>query len=59
MLTHPTDLTQALERDHAGHGLPQELQARRAHWQKGRARLGQQRERLTEAYLQAIIPLPE
>ena len=50
---------QALERAHAGHWLPQELQARRANLQKGRASLGQQLERLTEAYLQAIIPLPE
>ena len=59
VLTHPTELTQALERAHAGHWLPQELQARRANLQKGRASLGQQLERLTEAYLQAIIPLPE
>ncbi len=59
VLTHPTELTQALERAHAGHWLPQELQARRVNLQKGRASLGQQLERLTEAYLQAIIPLPE
>jgi site-specific DNA recombinase len=59
VLTHPTELTQALERAHAGHWLPQELQARQANLQKGRASLGQQLERLTEAYLQAIIPLPE
>lgn len=59
VLTHPTELTQALERAHAGHWLPQELRARRANLQKGRASLGQQLERLTEAYLQAIIPLPE
>ena len=59
VLTHPTEITQALERAHAGHWLPQELQARRANLQKGRVSLGQQLERLTEAYLQAIIPLPE
>jgi site-specific DNA recombinase len=59
VLTHPTELTQALERAHAGHWLPQEVQARRAILHKGRASLGQQLERLTAAYLQAIIPLPE
>ena len=48
-----------LERAHAGHWLPQEFtQARRANLQKGRASLGQQLERLTEAHLQAIIPCP-
>ena len=59
VLTHPEQITHALERAHGGHWLSQELQARRENLRKGRAQLRQQLERLTEAYLQAIIPLPE
>jgi site-specific DNA recombinase len=59
VLTHPEQITHALERAHGGHWLSQELQARRENLRKGRAHLRQQLERLTEAYLQAIIPLPE
>ena len=39
--------------------LPQELQARQANLRRGRAALSQQLERLTEAYLAAVIPLAE
>lgn len=59
VLTHPAELTRALERTHAGQWLPQELQARHGNLRKGRADLGRQLERLTDAYLRAIIPLPE
>jgi site-specific DNA recombinase len=38
---------------------PQEFQARRENLRRGRASLDQQVERLTEAYLGGVIPLPE
>jgi site-specific DNA recombinase len=59
VLTHPEQITHALERAHGGHWLSQELQARRENLRKGRSHLRQQLDRLTEAYLHAIIPLPE
>ncbi len=59
ILTHPEELRRALERAHGGHWLPQELQARRENLRKGRASLAQQLDRLTEAYLQGVIPLSE
>jgi site-specific DNA recombinase len=59
VLTHPASLTQALERAHGGHWLPQELQARRDQLRQGQQGLARQLDRLTEAYLSAIIPLAE
>ncbi len=59
VLTHPASITQALERAHGGHWLPQELQDRREQLRRARQRLAQQLERLTDAYLGDIIPLPE
>lgn len=59
VLTHPDCITQALERAHGGHWLPQELQARRENLRKGQLALGHQLERLTEAYLVQVIPLTE
>jgi site-specific DNA recombinase len=59
VLTHPVQLTQALARAHGGHWLPQELQARRENLHHGRASLHHQIDRLTEAYLHNVIPLPE
>jgi site-specific DNA recombinase len=59
VLTHPAELTKALERAHGGHWLPQQLQQRQANLRKGRNSLSQQLDRLTEAYLHNIIPLPE
>jgi site-specific DNA recombinase len=56
---HPTELTNALERAHGKHWLPQQLQQRQTNLRKGRDSLAQQLNRLTEAYLQNIIPLPE
>ncbi len=42
-----------------GHWLPQEMQARRANLRRGRASLGQQLERPTEAHLAGVVPLAE
>ena len=59
VLQHPESLTQALERVHSGHWLPQELQARRENLSQARKRMVNQLERLTEAYLNEVIPLAE
>jgi site-specific DNA recombinase len=59
LLTDPEQLSQALQRAHAGCWLPQELQARRDGLRRGRARLRQQQERLTEAYLDSVLGLEE
>jgi len=59
VLMHPESITQALERACGGHWLPQELQARRENLRRGCAHLQQQLDRLTEAYLNSIIPLAE
>jgi hypothetical protein len=52
-------IARAMERARGGHWLPQQWQARRANLERGRASLAQQVERLTEAYLAGIVPLPE
>jgi site-specific DNA recombinase len=59
VITHPESIAHALERAHGGHWLPQELQARRENLRRGRAQVEQQLDRLTEAYLNSIIPLAE
>jgi site-specific DNA recombinase len=59
LVRHPHLIAQALERAHAGHWLPQELQARCENLRRGQVSLQQQLERLTEAYLSGVIPLPE
>src|SRR4051794_21122862 len=59
VLQHPQMIAGAMERARGGHWLPQELQARRATLRRGRGALGQQRDRLTEAYLSGVIPLGE
>jgi site-specific DNA recombinase len=59
LLTHPEWIAYALERAHGGHWLPQELQARTEALRKGQRNLAHQLERLTEAYLQGVIPLAE
>ena len=59
VIAHPTSIADALERAHGGHWLPQELQARRDTLRKGRSHLEHQIDRLSEAYLHDIIPLPE
>jgi site-specific DNA recombinase len=59
LLTHPQSLHHALERAHGGHWLPQELQARREQVRRGRQQLEAQLDRLSEAYLQGVMPLAE
>jgi hypothetical protein len=59
LVRHPHIIAQALERAHAGHWLPQELQARCENLRRGHVSLQQQLDRLTEAYLSGVIPLPE
>jgi site-specific DNA recombinase len=59
VLSAPEMIAHAMARARGGHWLPQEMQARRANLRRGRAALGQQLERLTEAYLAGVIPLAE
>ena len=59
LVTHPTHIAAALARAQGGAWLPQELQARRENLRAGRASLQQQLNRLTDAYLRAVIPLDE
>lgn len=59
LLAHPESITYALERAQGGHWLPQELQARREQLRRGQVHLEGQIERLTQAYLAAVIALPE
>jgi len=59
VLTHPESIAQALERAQGGHWSSQEGQARREVLRKGRVSLEQQRERLTDAYLNGVMPLAE
>jgi site-specific DNA recombinase len=59
LLTDPANIEQALIRANGGGWLPQDLQARREQLHRGRLGLERQLERLTEAYLNGIIPLPE
>ena len=48
-----------MQRTQGGQWLPQELQARRENLPKARMSLAQQTERLTDAYLAAVLPLEE
>lgn len=59
MLAEPEPLARAVARAHGGAWLPQELLARRETLRQGQANLRQQLERLTDAYLRAVIPLDE
>ena len=59
VLAHPEMIGWAMERARGGHWLPQEWQARRTNLQRGRTSLGQQIERLTEAYLACVVGLGE
>lgn len=59
VLTHPEVIAMALQRAHGGGWLPQELQARRENLRRGQVALQNQLDRLTEAYLNGVIPLPE
>src|SRR4051794_19140742 len=59
LLGEPGPLASAVARAHGGAWLPQELLARRETLRRGQAHLRQQLERLTDAYLRAVIPLDE
>jgi site-specific DNA recombinase len=59
VLTHPEQIAAELARVQGGAWLSQELQARRENLRKGRFSVQQQCDRLTDAYLRAIIPLDE
>jgi site-specific DNA recombinase len=59
VLTHPASIADALDRAHGGQWSSQELQARRDLLRQGRIGLEHQRDRLTDAYLGGVIPLPE
>ena len=59
VVTHPEIIAQALHRAQGGSWLPQELQARRENLRRGQVALQNQLDRLTEAYLNNVIPLPE
>ena len=59
VITHPEMIAQALERAQTDLWLPQELQARRENLRRGRVSLEHQLDRLSEAYLQGVIPLAE
>jgi site-specific DNA recombinase len=59
VLTHPESINYALERAFGGQWLPQELLARREQLRQSQTRLQHQIDRLTEAYLNEIIPLAE
>jgi site-specific DNA recombinase len=59
VLTHPDSIADALDQAHGGQWSSQELQARRDLLRQGRVGLEHQRDRLTDAYLGGVIPLPE
>ena len=59
VIMQPETLSDALMRAHGGHWLPQDLQARRETLRQARRSLTTQLERWTEAYLRAVIALPE
>jgi site-specific DNA recombinase len=59
VLAAPETIAHAMKRARGGHWLSQELQARQANLRRGRAALGRQLERLTDAYLAGVVPLPE
>ena len=59
LMLQPECIIHALERVHTGGWMPQELQARKEALRKAMAALDQQLERLTEAYLIAVVPVAE
>ena len=59
LLGAPAPLAEAVARAHGGAWLPQELLARRETLRRAQAHLSQQVERLTDAYLRAVLPLDE
>jgi hypothetical protein len=59
LIAQPDYILDALQRARSGQWLPQHLQSRKQTLRKAQAGITQQLERLTEAYLMAIIPLAE
>jgi site-specific DNA recombinase len=59
LLNSPAPLAEAVARAHGGAWLPQELLARRETLRRAQTHLSQQLERLTDAYLRAVLPLDE
>jgi site-specific DNA recombinase len=59
LLRQPNSIAYALERAHGGHWLPQDVQARKETLRRAQAGVITQLDRLTEAYLLEVIPLPE
>jgi site-specific DNA recombinase len=59
VMLHPEIMTIALQQAQNGAWLPQELQARRENLRKAKNALQKQLDRLTEAYLNEVIPLSE
>jgi site-specific DNA recombinase len=59
VMMHPDIITAALQQAQGGAWLPQELQARRENLRKGPTALQNQLDRLTEAYLNGVIPVAE
>ena len=59
LLQHPEVAAEAFRRAAVGAWHPQEFQARRDRLRQGQASVAGQLERLTEAYLGGVIPLPE
>jgi site-specific DNA recombinase len=59
LITQPDYMLDALQRAGGGEWLPQHLQSRKQTLRKAHIAINQQLERLTEAYLMAIIPLQE
>jgi site-specific DNA recombinase len=59
LMMQPGCIIHALQRVHEGCWVPQELQARREALRKASDALEKKLERLTEAYLIAVIPVAE
>lgn len=59
LLTHPEMIAYAMHRAQGETWLPQDLQARRENLRRGQISLEQQLDRLTQAYLNGVIPLVE
>jgi predicted site-specific integrase-resolvase len=59
LLRHPEAVAEAFRLASVGAWHPQEFQARRDRLRQAKVSLAQQLERLTEAYLGGVIPLPE
>ena len=59
VLTEPAIISQALERAHGGHWLPQELQSRQQGLLKADKQLQRQKQRLLDAYLAEVLSFAE